>query len=280
MIKTCNPLTSLYIAFLCGVLFHSPGVAADPEKRNETSGDPVPLSSLRERVESDIVRLYDEEDRGLDVQLLSLVGEYISIRRASDGKVFDLPLAKLNDASRDYVYKWVEATPQAVDYSLGIEVTKRMDLDDKYETAGRTLKTSKVRYDVVVTNRTRNPLSGAIVEYRIIYDDDVSFLRSTAYPGKGEQWDGEAADLPDMDFNGRVEFTTPAVEIDSYEYKPSRGEREYRKDKIVGIWVRLIKQGVILSEYKSNEQAMGSLVWDGEDEEGIVFKDTFKESFE
>ena len=69
------------------------------------------------------------------------------------------------------------------------------------------------------------------------------------------------------------------METDTYEYKPARGDREYLKDEIKGIWIRVIRHDEIIAEYKSNEAAMSNLSWDNEEEVEIKITNRFKESF-
>ncbi len=83
-----------------------------------------------------------------------------------------------------------------------------------------------------------------------------------------------------MSFNERAEFTTPRVELHTYNYAPTRGQREFEKDKLIGIWIRVTKRGQVLDEYQSNVAVMRDLSWDGEEETGIVIRDSFKEEFE
>jgi hypothetical protein len=225
------------------------------------------------------IRLYDTDGRLLEARLVSAAGDVITVERSSDKKQFQVPLEKFHDLSQRYIKLWLQRDVEAIDYSLGFVARKRMLEDSDYETAGRTLTTTKWVYDIELTNRTRNELEGAEIEFRIFYDDEVKLQRTTAYPGEGIEQDGESVALPTLGFNARAEFTTPPIELDTYRYDPTRGEREYRKDQLVGIWLRVAKGDDVIAEHKSNETAMKDFVWDGEETTVIKVTDSFGDEF-
>ena len=225
------------------------------------------------------IRLYDVDGRLLEAQLVSAAGDVITVERSSDKRQFQVPLENFHSLSQRYIKLWLERDVDAIDYSLGFVARKRMLEDSDYETAGRTLTTTKWVYDIELTNRTRNELDGAEIEFRIFYDDEVKLLRTSAYPGEGIEQDGESVALPTMGFNARAEFTTPPVELETYRYDPTRGEREYRKDHLVGIWLRVVKGDEVIAEHRSNPTVMKDFVWDGEEATVITVTDSFGDEF-
>lgn len=225
------------------------------------------------------MRLYDVDGRVIEARLVSAAGDVITVERTEDGKEFQIELDRFHHTSRHYIELWLQRDVDAIDYLVDFVVRKRLIDSSDYETLGRSLTTNKWVYDVELTNRTRNELSGTQIEFRIFHDDEVYFVRTTAYPGEGLQQEGEGVELPELGFNARAEFTTTPVELDTYRYTPSRGDKEYRRDKIVGIWLRLVKNGELVEEYKSNETVMKDFVWDGEEAETITVKDSFADEF-
>ncbi len=224
--------------------------------------------------------LTDTSGRKLDVEVLGANGDTLRIRRMTDEREFEIQMTQLDSLSSIRVQKWIDRTPAMTKFSIQFEVEKRLAESDDFSTAGRTLKTSQWVYDVKLTNLTRNVLNDAIVEYRIVYDDAVAFSRTSAMPGKGaKQQEGQEVALPEMGFNERAEFTTPKLKLETYEYAPSRGEKEYERDKLIGIWIRVTKRGQILDEFKSNLAAMQAISWDSEDDEEIIITDSFKDKF-
>jgi len=227
----------------------------------------------------DPLRLYDREGRLIEARLISATGDVITVERTSDQREFQINLENFHDTSQHYISLWLERDVEAIDYSISVVARKRLIDSSDYNMPYRVLTTSKWAYDVELTNRTRNELKGAEIEYRIFYEDEIYFLRTTPYPGKGMLRDGESVKLPDMGFNASGKFTTPPVELDTYRYDPTRGEREYRKDKLVGIWLRVVKNGEIIAEHKSNPTVMSDFSWDDEDELEIIVTDRFAEEF-
>lgn len=224
--------------------------------------------------------LRDEEGREILARLISAHGELVKIQRADDEREFDVPISSFDEYSEDKIRTWIDDDPEAVDFSLALSAEKKLIDTEEFETAGRKLKTSKWCYKVTLANQTRNELNGAQIEYRIITDDNVAFLRTSATPGKGDnQQDGQAVDIPDMEFNDEIQFETPPVEAHTYEYEPTRGEREYTRDSVKGIWIRVFRLGNMIAEYKSNEGALAGVSWDNEEEIEIKITNRFKDSF-
>ena len=227
----------------------------------------------------DPIRLYDREGRLIEARLMSATGDVITVERISDHREFQINLEDFHDASQRYINLWLERDGKAIDYSFSLIARKRLVDSSDYNMPYKVLTTSKWAYDVEITNRTRNELKGAKVEYRIFFEDEIYFLRTTPYPGKGILRDGDSVKLPDMGYNAFGKFSTPPVELDTYRYDPKRGEREYRKDKLLGIWVRLVKNDDVIAEFKSNPTAMHALAWEEEDELEIMITDRFADEF-
>ncbi|MEM1440923.1 MAG: hypothetical protein AAGF67_01185 [Verrucomicrobiota bacterium] len=225
--------------------------------------------------------LRDDEGREIQAMLLSAHGDMVKIQRIEDEQEFEVPISMFDPETEGRIRYWIEEDPAAVDFSLDVEASRELVDSSTVELSGRSFTKKEWSYKVVIHNATRNDLNDAQVEYRIIYDDNVNFIRTSPAPGAGDnQQDGQAVDLPTMTFNDEIEFNTPVVETDTYEYEPSRGAREFIKDEIKGIWIRVIRHDEIIAEYRSNEAAMGSLSWDNEEEFEIKITNRFKESFE
>lgn len=224
--------------------------------------------------------LRDDEGREIRAMLLSAHGDMVRIQRVDSEQEFDVPISMFDPETEGRIRYWIEEDPGAVDFSLGVSASRELADSSTVELSGRSYTKKEWSYKVVIHNATRNDLNDAQVEFRVVYDDNVNFLRTTPTPGEGaNQQDGQAVDLPLMKFNDEIEFNTPIVETDTYEYKPARGDREYLKDEIKGIWIRVIRHDEIIAEYKSNEAAMSNLSWDNEEEVEIKITNRFKESF-
>lgn len=224
--------------------------------------------------------LRNDDGREMEERLVSAHGETIRIQRADDNKEFEVPISVFDDFTEQRIRSWIEEDPEAVEFSLDITAQRNLVDSNTFEVSGRSFKNTQWAYRVSLTNQTRNALNGAEVEYRIIYDDNVEFSRTSAMPGEGaRQQEGQVVALPEVAFNDEVEFTTPPVETQTYEYVPSRGDREYSKDEIKGIWVRVSRHGELIGEFKSNEAGMASLSWDNEDEIEITVTNKFRDSF-
>lgn len=225
--------------------------------------------------------LRDDEGREIEAILLSAHGETVKIKRVDDEREFDVPISMFDLQTENRIRNWIDRDPEAVNYNLDITATKELVGTDEFDMAGRSLRTSKWAYRITVANQSRNDLSDASVEYRIVYDDNIAFARTSAIPGKGKaRQDGQAVELPEMNFNDEIEFTTPFIETHTYEYKAVKGPRDFAKDEIKGVWIRILRRGEVISEFKTNESVMNGYDWDNEDEIEIKVTNKFRDSFE
>lgn len=225
------------------------------------------------------VTLRSAQGQEIQAHLLSAHGDSVKIRRADDSREFIVPISTFDEYTGEQIRQWMSQDVEAVEYSLSISAQKNLDDTSVFETASREFKTSKWSYRVSVANLTRNELTGAQLEYRIIFNDQVEFARTVVGPGKGmNQQDGQAIDLPAMAFNDTIEFDTPAVDLNTYEYSPTRGEREFAKDSIKGIWIRITKNGKLIGEYQSSPSALASVSWDNEEDVEIRITNRFRDA--
>lgn len=271
-------LTSSLLLFLLSV--GSETLAQDKKKTLKVAA--VDREALRSRLAPERgIMLRDDAGREVRATLLSAHGETVRIQRLDDEREFEVLIDTFDSHTEERIRSWIAQDPEAVDYSLDIRAVRNLSGSDTFESLGRSITTKKWSYHVTVTNQTRNELNDAQVEFRVVYDDHVAFSRTSPYPGEGEdQQEGQAVDLPAMEFNDQIEFDTPVLETHAYEYNPTRGKREEIKDSIKGIWIRVVRHGKILAEFKSNEAFMRSLSWDNEDEVEIRITNKFRDSFE
>jgi len=256
------------------------------EKKAESKKEPVRKVAAVDRqlmnapsAPDGSVTLRSAGGQEIQAHLLSAHGDSVKIRRVDNSREFVVPISTFDDYTGEQIRQWMDRDPEAVQYSLSISAQKNLVDTSVFETASREFKTAKWSYRVSVANLTRNELAGALLEYRIIFNDQIEFTRTVVGPGKGtNQQDGQAIDLPEMAFNDTIEFDTPAVDLNTYEYSPTRGEREFAKDSIKGIWIRITKGGKLLGEYKSSPAALASVSWDNEDDVEIRITNRFRDA--
>lgn len=256
--------------------------SADPSKEeNAQKVAAVDPKALRELSAPDaVMTLRNVDGQEIEAKLIAATGDNVTIERIGDGRQFIVPLANLDNYTNERVHQWMDQSPGAIAFNFDVSATKTLLDSNTFMTAGRDLKSAEWSYRVKVTNLTRNVLSGAQLEYRIVFDDEVEIAKTVVAPGKGgNQQDGQLLDLPEMQFNEEIEFDTPPLILHTYEYVPQRGEREYSRDSIKGIWVRISKNGVVLYEYQSHPATMASLSWDNEDKLEIRVTNQFRDEF-
>lgn len=255
---------------------------ADPSKEEKSQKvaavDPKAFRALS--APDAVMTLRNVDGQEIEAKLIAATGDNVTIERIGDGRQFIVPLANLDNYTNERVHQWMDQSPGAVAFNFAVSATKTLLDSNTFMTAGRDLKSAEWSYRVKVTNLTRNVLSGAQLEYRIVFDDEVEIAKTVVAPGKGgNQQDGQLLDLPEMQFNEEIEFDTPPLILHTYEYVPQRGEREYSRDSIKGVWVRILKNGVVLFEYQSHPATMASLSWDNEDKLEIRVTNQFRDEF-
>ncbi len=253
------------------------------EKGKETARKVAAIDktpSLLPTVPDGSIILRNVSGQEINAKLLSAYGDSIRLMRSEDGAEFVVEMSMFDDFTKERIQNWIKSDPTAVSYSVAISSEKVMTDSNTFLSQGRELETAKWTYRVTVTNLTRNPLADAEVEYRIVYDDEVEFSRTTAGPGKGNnQQEGQIVDLPEMSYNDQLQFTTLPVEVNSYQYESTRGERERARDTIKGIWVKVMRNGQLIGEYKSSPSTLASVGWDNEEETDIQVTNRFRDSF-
>lgn len=254
-----------------------PKAGAAPAGEASPQPKRIELSSRQLPAESTMV-LRNVTGQEIEAKLLSAHGDQVKIERINDGRVFIVPIDTFDEYSGERIRSWIDRDPDAVDYSLAISATKNLVNSSTFLSSGRDFKFSEWSYHVTVRNQTRNTLSGAQLEFRLVYDDYVDIAKTTVGPGKGpNQQEGQLVDLPEMVFNDEIEFDTPTLVLHTYEFNPLRAPREYARDTLKGIWIRVVRNGKIIGEYKSNPSAMNGLTWDNEGKTEIRVTNRFRD---
>ncbi len=254
-----------------------------PKAAGEPDGEAAPRSkrlelSSRQMPGRSIMVLRNVTGQEIEAKLLSAHGDQVKIERVNDGRVFIVPIDTFDEYSGERIRSWIDRDPDAVDYSLAISATKNLVNSSTFLSSGRDFKFSEWSYHVTVRNQTRNTLSGAQLEFRLVFDDFVDIVKTAVGPGKGpNQQEGQLVDLPEMVFNDEIEFDTPSLVLHTYEFNPPRAPREYARDTLKGIWIRVLRNGKIIGEYKSNPSAMGGLTWDNEGKTEIRVTNRFRD---
>lgn len=280
----------LALLLAAGLPIASPAQQAEVEKappRQEAGEEPVrkvavvdPKLFEAPSSPDDSLVLRNTNGQEVRAHLLSAHGDSVRIRRTEDSREFMVPISTFDDFTIERIRSWIDSDPHALTYTLSISATRNLVGSSQFTTAGKDYKTSDWSYRITISNLTRNDLTGAQVEYRIVYDDQVEFVRTAVSPGKGRnQQEGQAIDLPDMSFNDQIEFETPSLTLQTYKYEPPRAEREYARDTVKGIWIRVIKGGEIIGEYQSNPSSMASLSWDNQNQIDIQVTNRFRDRF-
>ena len=140
------------------------------------------------------------------------------------------------------------AKPLRFDFTV---TKKRLDVE-RVDKGSTNITEEKWAYEVAIRNSTFVDQGGLTIEYRNYRQQDSgkhtgarSKLPLIAHPGTEK--------IEALTKSGIYKFTTKAVEIKKSELKAnwfySDGTKDKVKDTLFGIWLRVLKDGEIVSEY-------------------------------
>jgi transposase len=220
--------------------------------------------------------LTDQEGRSIRAEVIAVEGEQVRIRR-EDGQVFNLPMARLSEASGKELREWAKeqaAKPQplppgAFQVQMSrVRFSAESTESDVKLTSGDTVKNGRVTteekwgFSFMLTNRTSAPLTGLRAEYLLFATmDDVH------KEGKKEglRRVRHNARLEDLPAQGRMDFRTESVSAFKMRYKGNivsakTGESSSR-ETLHGIWIKMYRGDELIYEAASPEGLMREEKW-------------------
>jgi len=200
-----------------------------------------------------------------------------------DGMEFDTEIVIFSLDDQQYVKDWMKANAAGATagssapamasdaFRLEVAVTRVAGKSDKHRSASYTMEEKESLFRINVRNLSRETLSGAKLEYAVVWKDSV-----TVYFDEDEkEWEfssrdldspkppvkklGEAA-LEPLRFNGEGSIETAAVSIDEVFLG---GNELYGQDELLGLKVRVLgADGTVLHESDSGGAAIAAMPWD------------------
>ena len=209
------------------------------------------------------ITLTDNQGRSISAEPLSLGGDFLKIRR-SDGQEFTLDIRNLAEADQAKIREWAAAQPApAPEEPKKEEPTYVPDMKKVtlamsrykgdsvviYKSTSYTHKHQRIGYSFSVTNRNIRPISNVRVEYNLFAATYAGEVTSSVVAG--------AIDYPVIDFNRTETLKGKTAEVcQSKGINISTSGGELR-----GIWVKLLVDGVIISEVLPPEDLRNEVRW-------------------
>jgi len=188
-----------------------------------------------------------------------------------NGRESEMAINLLSLDDQQFLQRWLKANPNAsaTEFLLDVSFSKKEETTERRRDDYYRFTVRSVTYEISVRNKTRESLSGGLVEYAMIHEDGLDIIRSDA--GIPITYDDElnpkreiivgSEKLPDkLAFNFSHEFVTRAVSTDMVEVD---GSGRYDGDNVLGVLARVSdRTGRVIGVYRSSESKIRDLTWE------------------
>lgn len=223
----------------------------------------------------------DKTGKKILAELLAVSEDRRTMRiRREDGQVFQSEIVALSLDDQQFIKDWMESRPDdaaimpaEIDYRLEMEIAKKALGTERHTYRSYDLEQKMQNFAITVTNLSRDSLSGAQVEYVIVWanaldvylDEDGEW---TARFSSSNDFDISQAEvaaisgilpLEEVAFNRDITVTTEEHELN----RMMHSSEVYREDEFRGIIARIVdSQGRSLQESRVGSAAIDDLTWD------------------
>ncbi len=215
----------------------------------------------------------DSKGRKIEAELLAHAGENIIISRG--GKEFVVPITMFSVLDQGFIREWTAANPGAVRYKFAYYT----DLEKEKISQGKApgsmvddrLKVIPYTYEAIVYNKEVAPIEDIEIVYEIYVADFVdtknnAFTRMAVGGAKTEKLQAIAGKFPVAKIppGGRQEFSR-TFNTEFYIDRDGGKTDAAATDKVIGIRIRVMKDGKVLDEHVEDEDSsrMAKTSWQG-----------------
>lgn len=214
----------------------------------------------------------DAKGRKIEAELVGFSGDTVIISRS--GKEFPVPVASFSTDDQEYIKTWIAGNPGAARFKFGFYA----DLDKEQGGNQRKapgnmvddkLKTIPYNYEMIVYNKGIAPAEGIEIRYEIYIDDYVDVVNNRmtrmavggAKYGKLQTIAGKIEDVT-IPASGRHDFKRD-FNTEFYIDRDGGKTDEAAIDKVIGLRIRVYKDGKVLGEHieAEDDHAMKDVQW-------------------
>lgn len=214
----------------------------------------------------------DAKGRKIEAELVGFSGTTVIISRS--GKEFPVPVSSFSIDDQEYIKNWMAENPGSARFKFGFyaDLDKEQGgnqrkapgnmIDDK-------LKTIPYNYEMIVYNKGVAPAEGIEIRYEIYIDNyvDVVNNRMTRMAVGGAKYGtlqtiaGKIENLT-IPASGRHDFKRDFI-TEFYIDRDGGKTDEAALDKVIGLRIRVYKDGKVLGEHIEGEDdhAMKDVQW-------------------
>lgn len=239
------------------------------------------ISSFRAHAQDrDELHLFtDKKGNQITANLLGVAEDRRTAKiRREDGMEFTPEIVLFSLDDQQYIKDWMEAEAKASaseapapEFHLTLKVDHKESSTEKHSVNALTLESSPHYFEISVLNTSRETLEGAVVEYAVVWQEDVSIFEDE----EEEEWDYRYArrdeiggllrkqgslPLETLAFNRDAKLETEKTPIE--RVVDSYGD-PLREDLLLGALVRVVgADGQILAEATSGKSELSAYTWE------------------
>ncbi|MBP6600766.1 MAG: hypothetical protein KA250_03110 [Verrucomicrobiales bacterium] len=226
------------------------------------------------------------DGRKINGELIAHAGENVLLKVGA--KEFSVPSQNFSVEDQQFIKEWIAQNPGAVRFKFGFyfDLKKESAMSTQGKAAGGMfedkLKTNPYTYEMIVFNKEITDATDIEVHYEIYIDDFVD-IRKNAFTKMAVGGEKRARletlagklEIPKIAAGGRLDFSR-LFNTEFYIDRDGGKTDEAALDKILGVRIRVMKDGVVLGEglnEESNNRGLKGIEWqNAEQTEGAVIK--------
>jgi len=200
----------------------------------------------------------DLQGRKLDAELVSVTAGQATLKRASDGRSFVVPVAAWSADDQKFMN---EFAANNMKYSFEVRYTKKKIGETKNEVGGLDEEIEKWAYKIILRNLSSDTVSGLTAQYWL-------FRKNFTASGRAPptlQISGSAT-IPETVRSASTELVTSPVEITKVKLKPGyvftagNTGNTGRADQMGGFALKIFKDGKEVFKYATDPDFLAAAV--------------------
>lgn len=202
----------------------------------------------------------DEEDRSMRAQIRSVSLHEISIRR-EDGRNFRVPIETFTGDDRKFVERWRLAEILNSD-RFQIDVRRFTGQTEQLSTEIAEVNTAQMGYLITLRNRSPVELRDLTIESKVFKNMGIVAFANE----DGHKIAKTGSEIVGILAPGKsIELRSPSLTIAKSELQADvaylDGSKSRKSDSMEGIWIRVLKDGQILTQFSRPSRILEEDEW-------------------
>ncbi len=199
----------------------------------------------------------DLQGRKLDAEIVSAAAGQVSLKRVTDGRVFNVPATTFTEPDQRFIAEWAEANTK---YSFEVTYSKKKLSEVKRKSGAVTYEDETWVYKINIRNKLPNPVGELRVDY-------WCFAREDSGKGKGGARIESSGSSNVASILGSGNLTVDTSEIVLHKeqlaggYYYADGSRSQQADGLGGLAVRIFdKNGREVHKWATKDDLLAAAV--------------------